>query len=154
MTDKTKAKAAPKAKIEDDTTFGDRLAEGAREAVKRTTATAQERADTVYNSTKKYNADLENFLVRAAHGYANILGNIAEAAYVNVNRGIKTAEKLAEAKTVSEAMQIQTDYVREQSQCSLNNARAAAEYVRDVVTEGGEALRENASKMWNANKAA
>ena len=134
--------------------FGDRLAEGARELVKRSTATAKERTETVYTSTKKYNAELENVLTRAAHGYANILGNIAEAAYVNVNRGIEAAERLAGAKSFAEAIEIQSDYVREQLACSMNNARSAFEYVRDVVSENGEMLRDNASKMWKSDKAA
>ena len=150
----TETKAAPKAKAAHDETFGDRLSEGAREMVKRSTATAKERADNVFTATQQYNADLENVLVRAARGYANILGSIAEAAYANVNRGIHTAEKMAEVKSLSEAMEVQTEYVREQTQCSMNNARSAFEYVRDVVTENGEALRDNASKMFKGEKAA
>lgn len=148
--------AAPKAKAKaiQDETFSDRLAEGAREMVKRSTATAKERTHSVYTSTQKYNSDLESVLVRASKGYVNILGNIAEAAYANVNRGIAAAEAMAGAKTLSEAMQIQSDYVREQSQCSLDNARSAAEYLRDIVTENGEALRETTSKMWKNEKAA
>lgn len=134
--------------------IADRVTEGAREIVKRSTATAKERAEGAFETTQKYNADLENMLVRAAHGYANILGSIAEAAYVNVNRGITTAEKLAEAKSLSDAMQIQSEYVREQSTCSMNNARSAFDYVRSVVTENGEAMRDTATKMWNTNKAA
>lgn len=157
MTEK-KTKTAPKTKAAEkaveEATFTDRLSEGAREMVKRSTATAKERADDAYTSAKKYNADLEGVLVRAAHGYANILGNMADAAHVNVNRAIATAEKLAGAKSITEAVQIQSDYVREQSQCSLDNARAAVEYVRDVATENTEALRENATKMWQGNKAA
>ncbi len=148
-----KKETAAKAAAEENK-MADRLTDGAREFVKRSTATAKERTDDVYSSTKKYNADLESMLVRAAHGYANILGSIAEAAYVNVNRGIATAEKLAEAKSVSDAIQIQQDYVREQTNCSMNNARSAFEYVRDVVTENGETLRENATKMWKNDKAA
>lgn len=148
-TDKTAS-----AKKADENTVTDRIAEGAREMVKRSTSTVQERADDIFTTSKKYNANLENTLVRAAHGYANILGSIAEAAYVNVNRGIATAEKLAEAKSISDAMQIQADYVREQSTCSLNNARSAFEYVRDVVTENGEALRDNATKIIRSEKAA
>ncbi len=154
----TEAAAAPKAKAKAEAakeeTFGDRLTEGAREMVKRSTATAKERAENAYTSTKKYNADLEGVLVRAAHGYANILGSIAEAAFVNVNRGIAAAEAMAEAKSISDAVKIQGDYVREQSQCSLDNARSAVEYVRDVVTENGEALRNSASNMWKNDKAA
>ena len=147
-------KTSAKAKATEDTTVASRVTDGAREFVKRSTATVKERADDVYESSKKYNADLENVLVRAAQGYANILGNLAEATYVNVNRGIEAAEKMAEAKSLSEAMQIQSDYVREQSNCSLENARSAFEYMRDVVSENGEALRDTATKMWRNDKAA
>ena len=154
-TETTTKTAASKAKAAaEETKITDRVSEGAREMVMRSTATAKERADAALETSKKYNADLEDFLVRAARGYTNILGNMAEAAFVNVNRGINAAEKLAGAQSVSEAMKIQNDYVREQTQCSMDNTRAAFEYVREVVSENGEALRENATKMWQADKAA
>ena len=152
-TETTAKTAASKAKA-DDNKITDRVAEGAREFVMRSTSTAKERADGVYETTQKYNAELENMLVKAAKGYTNILGNIAEAAFVNVNRGINAAEKLAASKSLSEAMRVQNEYVREQSTCSLNNARAAAEYVREVVAEGSENMRETATKMWKSDKAA
>ena len=160
MTKKTEntAKAAVNETMSDVAAEGskiaDRVAEGAREIVKRTTSTAKERAENVFETTKEYNAGLENMLVRAARGYTNILGNIAEAAFVNVNRGITAAEKLAEAKSLSEAMKTHNEYVREQTTCSLNNARSAFEYVRDVVAENGETLRDQTAKMWKTNKAA
>ena len=138
----------------EESKIADRVADGAREFVKRSTATAKERADGAFETAQKYNSDLEGMLVRAAHGYANVLGNIAEATFVNVNRGINAAEKMADAKSVSEAMQIQNDYVREQSTCSMNNSRAAFEYVRNVVTENGEALRDTTAKIWKSEKAA
>ncbi|WP_370399143.1 phasin family protein [Sulfitobacter sp. JB4-11] len=152
-TETTAKTAASKAKVEADK-ITDRVADGAREFVMRSTSTAKERADGVYETTQKYNAELENMLVKAAKGYTNILGNIAEAAFVNVNRGINAAEKLAASKSLSEAMQVQSEYVREQSTCSMNNARAAAEYVREVVAEGSENVRETATKMWKSDKAA
>lgn len=153
-TETTAKTAAPQAATAEENKIVDRVADGAREFVMRSTSTAKERADGVYETTQKYNADLENMLVRAAKGYTNILGNIAQAAFVNVNRGITAAEKLAESKSLSDAMQVQTEYVREQSTCSLNNARAAVEYVREVAAEGTETVRETATKMWKTDKAA
>ena len=132
----------------------DRVTDGAREMVMRTTSTAKERAEGLYETSQEVNKTVETTLVRAAQGYANILGNIAEAAFVNVNRGINAAEKLAAAKSVKDAMEVQTTYVREQSECSMNNARAAFNYVREVVTENGEALRDTTTKMWKSDKAA
>ena len=104
-TETTAKTAASKVKAAaEENKIADRVAEGAREFVMRSTSTAKERADNVYETTQKYNADLEDMLVRAAKGYTNILGNIAEAAFVNVNRGINAAEKLAESKSLSEAI--------------------------------------------------
>ena len=90
MTKKTEAKAKA---TEDKATVAEKMTDGAREAVKRSTATVKERADDVYKSTKTYNADLEKVLVRAAHGYANILGNIVDAAYV-INVGVQKIRAL------------------------------------------------------------
>jgi len=132
----------------------DRVTDGAREMMMRTTSTAKERADGLFETSQQVNKTLESTLVRAAHGYANILGNIAQAAYVNVNRGITAAEKLATAKSVKDAIDVQTTYVREQSTCSMNNARAAYDYARDVATESGEVLRDTTTKMWKSDKAA
>ncbi|MEM9967891.1 MAG: phasin family protein [Pseudomonadota bacterium] len=154
MTKKTAAKTAETKAVSEDTTLTDRVSDGAREMVKRTASSTKERTDTFFENGQKYNADLENFLIRAARGYVNVLGSIADAAQVNVNRGIATAEKLAEAKSISDAMQIQSEYVREQTTCSMNNARSAMEYVRDVVTENGTALRDTTTKMWRSDKAA
>ena len=128
--------AASKVEAEANKIVG-RVTDGAREMVMRTTSTAKERAEGIYETTQEYNKTLESTLVRAAKGYANILGNIAEATFVNVNRGLTAAEKLAEAKSLKEAIDVQTTYVREQSTCSMNNARAAFDYVRDVVAENG-----------------
>lgn len=132
----------------------DRVADGAREMVMRSTSTAKERAEGIFETSQQYNKTIENTLVRAAHGYANILGSIAEAAFVNVNRGLSAAEKLAEAKSLKDAVDVQTTYLREQSTCSMNNARSAYEYVRDVVAENGEALRDTTANMWKSDKAA
>lgn len=132
----------------------DRVTDGAREMVMRTTSTAKERAEGLFETSQQYNKTIETTLVRAAQGYANILGNMAQAAFVNVNRGIDAAEKLAGAKSLKDAVDVQTKYVREQSECSMNNARAAFEYVREVAAESGEAVRDTATSMWKSDKAA
>lgn len=134
--------------------FSERVTEGAREFVKRSASTAKDRTEGAYDASKRYTANVEDFLVRAARGYADILGNVADAAYTNVNHTIATAEKLAEAKSVSDAMQIQADYVRESASRNMENARSAFDYAREVVVENTETLRETASKLVTSNKAA
>ena len=151
----TASKAAEKTAAEktaDDSTFADRLSMGACDFVKRTTATAKERTDGLYDNSKRYGADLESMLVRAARGYVDVLSNIADAAYANANHTYATAEKLADAKSVSETIQIQADFVRERSSKTAEDLRSAFEYTRDVVTTNTEALRDNAKQMWKSGQ--
>ena len=147
MTTKTNAKATKAAK---DATADvtNKVTEGAREFVKRTTDSAQERVEGIYETSKTYNAQLEDTLKRAASGYANILGGIADAAFANVNHTLAAVEKLAEAKTVSEAVKVQSDYVREHSAQNLEHVRSAYDYVRDVASENMSSVREGYAKMW------
>ncbi|MCH2163881.1 MAG: phasin family protein [Marinovum sp.] len=158
MTEAKTAKAAPKAAkkatVADDSKFADRLTEGAREFVKRSVATAQERTEGAYDASKRYTSNVEGFLVRAARGYADILGNVADATYTNMNHSIATAEKLAEAKTLSDAMQIQMDFVRESSSRNMETMRSAYDFVREGVTEASAELRDTATKAWSGEKAA
>jgi hypothetical protein len=128
-----------------------KVAAGAREFVKRSAETAQERAEGIYESTKSYNDQLENTLKRAATGYTTVLGGIFDAAFANVNHTLNAVEKLAEAKTASEAMQIQADYVREHSAQNMEHVRSAYDYVRDVATENANAMREGYGKMWQSS---
>ncbi|MEW9919234.1 phasin family protein [Marimonas sp. MJW-29] len=147
MTAKTETKATKVAK-ETTNEVTSKVTEGAREFVKRSAETAQERAESVYNTTKNYNSQLENTLKRAATGYANILGGIAEAAFANVNHTLAAVEKLAEAKSLNEAAKIQSEYVREHTAQNMEHVRAAYDYVRDVASENMTSVREGYAKMW------
>jgi hypothetical protein len=124
-----------------------KVTEGAREFVKRTAGSAQERAEGVYETTKTYNTQLESTLKRAASGYANILGGIVDAAFANVNHTLAAVEKLADAKTPSDALKVQADFIREHSAQNMEHARSAYDYVRDVASEGTQSLREGYAKM-------
>ncbi len=147
MTTKTTAKATKEAKNA-TTEVTNKVTEGAREFVKRTTDSAQERVEGIYETSKTYNAQLEDTLKRAASGYANILGGIADAAFANVNHTLAAVEKLAEAKTVSEAVKVQSDFVREHSAQNMEHVRSAYDYVRDVASENMSSVREGYAKMW------
>lgn len=156
MTNKTTAKAdtaAAKAqKTVKDTTdniseVSSKVTEGAREFVRRSATSTQERVESLYNTSETYNAQMEDVLKRAATGYANVLSGIAGAAFANVNHTLAAVEKMAEAKSVSEAMQIQQDYVREHSAQNMEHVRAAYDYVRDVAADNMTSVREGYSKM-------
>ncbi len=131
-----------------------KVAESAREIMRRTAATAKERSDDAYDSATKFNSGLESAMNRVVGGYVTILGGIASATHDNVNRALNTVEKLANAKTMTEAVKIQSDYVRENTTANIENVRVAANVTRDVMMDGATAVRENVSKAWPYGKAA
>ncbi|MEP5730560.1 MAG: phasin family protein [Sulfitobacter sp.] len=151
MTTKTAAKAPNTAK---DATaeMTNKVTDGAREFVKRTADSAQERAQNAFDTSKTYNTQIEDTLKRAATGYVNILGGIAEAAFSNVNHTLAAVEKLAEAKSVSDAVQIQTEFVREHSAQNMEHVRSAYDYVRDVAAENAGSLRDGYAKIWPSSE--
>lgn len=153
MTNKTDTKTEKKVKEAkaDVSAATSKVADGAREFVKRSAESAQERAEGIYETTKTYNSQLENTLKRAAAGYTNILGGIVDAAFANVNHTLAAVEKLADAKSVSEAVKIQSEYVREHSAQNLEHVRSAYDYVREVASEGTETLRDGYTKIWSTN---
>ncbi|MDJ0613190.1 MAG: phasin family protein [Rhizobiaceae bacterium] len=131
-----------------------KIADSTREFVKRSAASAKERSDSIYDNSTKLNSGLEKALNRAVTGYVGFLGNLAEAAHANVTHVLTTTEKLAAAKTLSEAAQIQADFVRENTSANVERVRDAVNSTREVVMEGVEAVRENASKAWPYGKKA
>ncbi|MEM6940033.1 MAG: phasin family protein [Pseudomonadota bacterium] len=147
----TTAKTTAEAVEENAAEMTSRAADGAREFVKRTTETVQERAESAYESSKTYNSRMEEQLKRAASGYVNILDSIAAAALSNLNHTLDAVEKLADAKSVSEAVEIQTTYVREHTAKNMENVRSAYDYVRDVASDNASSMRDGYANMWPSN---
>ena len=148
MTKTTKTEKVAKDTAANVTEVTNKVTEGAREFVKRSTGSVHERVENLHETSKTYNAQLEDTLKRAASGYANILGGIADAAFANVNHTLAAVEKLAEAKSVSEAVKVQSDFVREHTAQNMEHVRSAYDYVRDVASENMTSVREGYAKMW------
>ncbi len=147
---------APKAAVKSETAIIDttKIADGAREYVQRTAASVKERSDNAYEGVSKFNNGLEKTLSRFVVGYVGILGEVAEAAHANVNHALTTVEKVAQAKSLTEAAQIQVDFVRENASANFDRARTAFDATRDVVTEGYKTIRDGAADLMPAAKKA
>ncbi|QIE56159.1 hypothetical protein G5B40_12225 [Pikeienuella piscinae] len=126
-----------------------KIADGAREYVQRTAASARERTDSAYEGVSKFNSGLEKTMNRLVTGYVGILGEVADATRSNLVHAISTAEKVAQAKTLAEAAQIQIDFARDNATANYDRARNAVSATRDVVAEGVDAIREGVSGAWS-----
>lgn len=139
----TAKKTAPKA----DTFTTAKIADGAREYVTRTAVSAKERTESAYESAQKFNAGLEKTLTRVATGYVSVLSDLAEATRANLVHSLATVEKVAQAKTFTEAAQIQVDAARELATANYDRIRSAFAQGRAVVTEGVDAVRETVAEI-------
>lgn len=131
-----------------------KVVDGAREYVARTAASAKERTDSAYEGVTKFNNGLEKTMNRFVVGYVGLLGDIAEATHANVKHALDTVEKVAGAKTFTEAAQFQVDFVREATTANYDRARTAFDATRDVVTEGVSTIRESANDLMPSVKKA
>src|SRR6185312_13108512 len=90
--------------------------EAAREFVKKSATTAKDRAADVYAGSEKVTAAIETAVADSVSEAAKISRNIQQAMYQDAEAFFEGLDKLASAKTVSEAFQIQSELVRARSE--------------------------------------
>lgn len=155
MTTKAKAsKAAETAKAEDVVADASGVANSAREFVKRSACSAKERAETIHEGSLKLNSNVEKAVTGFVSGYASFLNNIADATHANVEHALVTVEKVAAAGSISEALKIQADFVRENTTANFERVRDAANTSREMLVDGAATIRENAANVWPYGKKA
>jgi hypothetical protein len=121
----------------------------ARDFVKRTAATAQERAETVHTGFATATTKVENLATAFVGGYANFARGLVDASLSNVQHALSTVEKVAGAKSLNEVVQIQADYVRESAKANFDRVKNAAEIARTTVVDGAKTVQSEISAMYS-----
>jgi len=121
----------------------------ARDFVKRTAATAQERAETVHSGIATATTKVESLATAFVGGYANFARGLVEASLSNVQHALSTVEKVAGAKSLNEVVQIQADYVRESAKTNFDRVKNAAEIARTTVVDGAKTVQSEISAMYS-----
>ncbi|MDP3895107.1 MAG: phasin family protein, partial [Mesorhizobium sp.] len=102
----------------------------ARDFVVRTAETVKERAETVHSGAATVAGKAEQLATAFVGGYANFARGLIDASLSNVQHALSTVEKVATAKSLNEAIQIQSDYVRESARVNFDRVKSAAEIAR------------------------
>ena len=92
--------------------------EAAREFVKKQTETAKVRAADLHAGSEKVTAAIETAVAGSVSEAAKISRNIQQALYQDAEAFFAGIDKLASAKSLSEAAQIQSDMVRARGEVS------------------------------------
>ena len=122
--------------------------EAAREFVKKQTETAKERAADFYAGSEKATDAIESVVAGSVSEVAKISRNIQQAIYQDAEAFLAGIDKLASAKSLNEAVQIQSDLVRARGEVLASRAKASTEYLGKLVADGAKNAQDNFSKVY------
>jgi phasin len=122
--------------------------EAAREFVKKTVNTAKDRAAEAFAGSEKVTAAIETAAADSVSEAAKISRNIQQAIYQDAEAFFAGIEKLASAKSLNEAVQIQSDMARARGEVLVSRAKATTEYLGQLVTNGAKTAQDNFSKVY------
>jgi phasin len=123
--------------------------EAAREFVKKTANTAKERAADAYAGSEKVTAAIETAVTDSVSEAAKISRNIQQALYQDAEAFFAGIDKLASAKSISEAVQIQSELARTRGEVFISRAKSTTEYLGKLVANGAKNAQDNFAKVYN-----
>ena len=123
--------------------------EAAREFVKKTANSAKERAADVYAGSEKVTAALATAATDSVSEFAKISRNIQQAMYQDAEAFFAGLDKLASAKSLNEAVQIQSDLARARGEVFISRAKSTTEYLGKLVANGAKTAQDNFAKVYN-----
>ena len=123
--------------------------EAAREFVKKQTETAKERAADFYAGSEKATDAIESAVAGSVSEVAKISRNIQQALYQDAEAFFAGIDKLASAKSLNEAVQIQSDLLRSRGEVLVSRAKASTEYLSKLVTESAKSAQDNFTKVYS-----
>ena len=123
--------------------------EAAREFVKKTATTAKDRAADALAGSEKVTAAIETAVADSVSEAAKISRNIQQAMYQDAEAFFEGLDKLASAKTVSEAFQIQSELVRARSEAFVTRAKSSTEYLSKLAANSAKTAQDNFSKVYS-----
>jgi phasin len=128
--------------------------EAARDFVKKAATAAQTRANELYTGSEKVTAAIETAVSDSVSETAKISRSISQAALADAQALFATIDKLASAKSISEAVQINTDALKAQGEVLVGRAKATTEYLGKVIADGAKSAQDNFAKVTNFAKSA
>ena len=123
--------------------------EAAREFVKKTANTAKDRAAEVFAGSERVTAAVENAVTESITEAGKISRNIQQAIYEDAEAFFSGIDKLASAKSVSEAVEIQSSLLRSRGEVFVSRAKATADYLGKLAANGAKSAQDNFAKVYN-----
>src|SRR6059058_1749656 len=122
--------------------------EAARAFVKKSANTAKDRAAEVFAGSERVTAAIETAAADSVSEAAKISRTIQQAIYQDVEAFFAGIDRLASAKSLNEAVQIQYDMARARGEVLVTRAKATTEYLGKLVANGAKTAQDNLAKVY------
>jgi phasin len=123
--------------------------EAAREFVKKSANTAKDRAAEVFAGSERVTAAVENAVTESVTEAGKISRNIQQAIYEDAEAFFSGIDKLASAKSFSEAVEIQSGMLRSRGEVFVSRAKATTDYLGKLAANGAKTAQDNFAKVYN-----
>jgi phasin len=123
--------------------------EAARAFVKKSANTAKDRAAEVFAGSERVTAAIENAVTGSVTEVGKISRNIQQAIYQDAEAFFAGIDKLASAKSINEAVQIQSDMLRARGEVFVSRAKATTDYLGKLAADGAKSAQDNFAKAYN-----
>jgi len=123
--------------------------EAAREFVKKSANTAKDRAAEVFAGSERVTAAVENAVTESVTEAGKISRNIQQAIYEDAEAFFSGIDKLASAKSFSEAVEIQSSLLRARGEALVSRAKATTDYLGKLAANGAKSAQDNFAKVYN-----
>lgn len=128
--------------------------EATRDFVKRAAGTARDKATDIHAGSEKVTAAIETAVTSSVSEAAKITRNIQSAIYDDVASFFAGIDRLASARSLNEAVQIQSDLVRSHGEVLASRAKSSTDYLGKLVADGARTAQDNMSKVASYAKTA
>jgi len=123
--------------------------EATRDFVKRAAGTAKEKAADFHAGSEKVTSAIEEAVANSVSEAAKISRSIQQAIYSDTQAFFSGIDKLASAKSLNEAVQIQSDLVRSHGEVLVSRAKSATEYLGKLAADSAKSAQDNLSKNFS-----
>ena len=123
--------------------------EAAREFVKKTANTAKDRAAEAFAGSERVTAAIEIAVTDSVTEAGKISRNIQQAIFDDAQAFFAGIDKLASAKSISEAAQIQSDLLRSRGEVFVSRAKATTDYLGKLAANSAKSAQDNFAKVYN-----
>jgi hypothetical protein len=130
------------------------IPESTRDFVKRSVETAQERANDAHANAEKATTAIESAATEAVTGLATLSRKLQSAAYDDATALFNSVGKIAGATSLSEAYQLQIDYLRERNNVNVARAKSLVDYLSKSFADNAAKAQENLTKFTAIGKKA